>query len=304
MILCIGEILVDMLGSYKNNSFYYERNAGGAPFNVACAIKKFGGNSAFVGNVGDDIIGKYLCDFAKSQGLDECYIGVDKLHNTTMAFVELDDSGERSFCFFRKNTADYFLPQVPDEIFKKANIVCVGSLMLSEDHGLAYAQSIIKKAKSMNKLVAFDVNYRADIFRDEKEAVKRYKKIMEEADILKLSEDEADIFTDKYIATMSDKLICISLGGAGSRWRFNGNCRDIASIKVTPVDTTGAGDAFYAGVLTKLVQKSKQNWTAEYLDEAFLFGNICGALNTQGNGAIANLPTLTEIEKHYNMMRR
>lgn len=297
MVLSIGEILVDMIGSYHEDTFCYERNAGGAPFNVACAIKKFGGKSAFAGNVGNDIIGKYLTEFANERGLDECLINVDNEHNTTIAFVELDKTGERSFCFNRKNTADYYLPYVSDVLIEKCEIVNIGSLMLSEDIGLEYARNIIKRAKLLNKTVAFDVNYRTDIFRDKDEAVKRYKLIMAEADIVKLSEDEVEIFSPQYIAGLTG-LVCISLGGAGSRWQYNGDSSDIASISVKPVDTTGAGDAFFAGVLTKLSRKSKAEWTAQYLTEALKFGNICGALNTQGKGAIAHLPSLEEVEKY------
>lgn len=304
MILCIGEILVDLLGYYRDNSFVYERNAGGAPFNVACAIKKFGGSSAFVGNVGNDTIGKYLYEFANKQNLDDCLIALDEQHNTTMAFVELDKFGERTFCFYRKNTADYYLPDVPDNFLMNAEIVCVGSLMLSEDIGFEYAKNIIKRAKSLNKLVAFDVNYRTDIFKNEKEALTRYKEIIEKADILKFSEDETEIFTEKYVSALTSKLILVSLGKAGSRWILNGDSDTVASISVKPVDTTGAGDAFYAGVLTKLSQTKKSEWTKEYLSRALLFGNICGALNTQGKGAITNLPTLSEIKKQYTLIGR
>ena len=56
MILCAGEILADMIGAERDGVFVYERKAGGAPFNVACAVKKFGVKSAFAGSVGDDII--------------------------------------------------------------------------------------------------------------------------------------------------------------------------------------------------------------------------------------------------------
>lgn len=297
MVLSIGEILVDMIGSYHGNTFCYERNAGGAPFNVACAIKKFRGSCAFVGNVGNDILGKYLIEFAKEQSLDKCLISADEHHNTTIAFVELDKSGERSFCFNRKNTADYYLPYVPDSLLEKAEIVYVGSLMISEDVGLEYAKSLVQRAKSLNKTVAFDVNYRTDIFRNKDEAVKRYKWFMSEADILKLSEDEVEIFSPQYISDLKG-IVCISLGGAGSRWQANGESGNVASISVKPVDTTGAGDAFFAGVLTKLSQKQKNEWTAEYLTEAMKFGNICGALNTQGKGAITHLPTLEEIKKY------
>lgn len=297
MVLSIGEILVDMIGSYHGNTFCYERNAGGAPFNVACAIKQFGGNSGFVGNVGNDILGKYLVDFAKQRSLDKCLIGSDDNHNTTIAFVELDKSGERSFCFNRKNTADYYLPYIPDSLLERAEIVYVGSLMISEDIGFEYAKNLVKRAKGFKKAVAFDVNFRTDIFRDREEAVKRYKWFMTESDIIKLSEDEVEIFSPQYISGLNS-IVCISLGAAGSKWQYQGKSKNVATITVKPIDTTGAGDAFFAGVLTKLSQKSKDEWTAEYLTEALKFGNICGALNTQGKGAIAHLPTLQEVKKY------
>ena len=60
MIICVGEILVDMIGEYHDNVFSYQRRAGGAPFNVSCAITRFGGKSSFYGAVGDDIIGKFI----------------------------------------------------------------------------------------------------------------------------------------------------------------------------------------------------------------------------------------------------
>ena len=84
MILCVGEILADMIGKTENGVFSYERRAGGAPFNVACGVKKFGVNSAFLGTVGDDLIGKFLYDFAKEH-VDEAYVRLDATHNTTLA---------------------------------------------------------------------------------------------------------------------------------------------------------------------------------------------------------------------------
>ena len=179
MILCVGEILVDMIGAEKDNTFYYERKAGGAPFNVACAVAKFGGSSAFVGCVGDDTVGNFVEKFVEKQGLTCSYVKKDQTVNTTLAFVELDKTGERSFCFYRKNTADYRLPEIPEEIFEKATIVHIGSLMLSEEQGERYALSLAEKAKKAGKLVSFDVNFRDDIFRDTLSAVTIYKKMIE-----------------------------------------------------------------------------------------------------------------------------
>lgn len=299
MILCVGEILVDMIGGDKNGTFCYERKAGGAPFNVACATKKFGAVSGFVGCVGDDIIGSFLQKFIDEQGLDCAYVQKNEKANTTLAFVELDEKGERSFCFYRKNTADYRLPEIPEEIFAQAKIVHIGSLMLSETEGEAYAIGLAKRAKQAGKIVSFDVNFRDDIFRDTLSAVETYKEIIALADIVKFSEDEIQIFGEAYIQNeLKEKLVCVSLGGAGSQWRYQGNSANVPSISVTPVDTTGAGDAFYAGVLAKLANEKPFAWTEDVLYKAFRFGNICGALNTLAKGAIDGLPSLQQIEKY------
>jgi len=298
MILSVGEILVDMIGGEKDGVFCYERKAGGAPFNVACAAAKFGANSAFVGCVGDDTVGNFLEKFVKEQGLTCVYVKKDDTVNTTLAFVELDKNGERSFCFYRKNTADYRLPEVPEDIFKQAEIVHIGSLMLSEKQGEEYALQLAEKAKVAGKLVSFDVNFRDDIFRDTEAAVAVYKKLIEKADIVKFSEDEVEVFTSAYVDSLNDKLVCVSLGGKGSEWRYGGKSGQVGSIKVKPVDTTGAGDAFYAGVLSKLKGTSKAEWTEELFNQAFRFGNICGALNTLAKGAIDGLPTREEIDKY------
>ena len=123
MILCVGEILADMIGTEKDGSFYYERKAGGAPFNVACAAAKFGADTAFIGSVGDDLIGDFLIGFAKDNSKAKTYIQKTPDYNTTLAFVELSGNGERNFCFYRKNTADYRLPEIPADVWKEADIV-------------------------------------------------------------------------------------------------------------------------------------------------------------------------------------
>ena len=298
MLLCIGEILADMIGEEKNGITTYERKAGGAPFNVACALKKFGADVKFVGSVGDDLIGQFLIKYAKDFGMDTTYIYKHPEHNTTLAFVELNQDGERSFCFYRKNTADYAMPQVSDELIKQADIVCIGSLMMSDTNCVEYALDIIDRAHAQGKLVAFDVNYRTDIFRDKQSAIETYKKILALADVVKFSEDEVEIFTEKYVNTLTDKLVLVTLGKAGSQWRYKGEQNNVDTITVSPVDTTGAGDAFFAGALSVLSQNVSNGFTKQVLDHALKFGNIAGALNTTGRGAIDNLPTLDTINKY------
>ena len=300
MLLCIGEILADMIGEQKNGSIIYERKAGGAPFNVACALKKFGAEVKFVGNVGDDLIGQFLINYAKDFGMDTTYINKDGNHNTTLAFVELNEEGDRSFCFYRKNTADYFMPTVSNELIKAVDTVCIGSLMLAHPECVDYALDIIERAHALGKRVAFDVNYRTDIYRDTQSALQTYKRILAVADIVKFSEDEVEIFTQEYVNSLTDKLVLITLGKNGSEWRYNGKKGSMPTITVKPIDTTGAGDAFFAGALSVLDKNAKGDFNDELLNSAIKFGNIAGALNTTGRGAIDNLPDLATINKYFN----
>ena len=300
MLLCIGEILADMIGEEKNGIITYERKAGGAPFNVACALKKFGAEVKFVGSVGDDLIGNFLINYAKDFGMDTTYIHQNTERNTTLAFVELNEDGERSFCFYRKNTADYCMPAVSDELIKLADIVCIGSLMLSDPRCVEYALDIIRRAHSKGKTVAFDVNYRTDIYRDRESAVETYKKILAVADIVKFSEDEVETFTEEYVDSMTDKLVLITLGKEGSEWRYKGKKNRISTISVKTVDTTGAGDAFFAGALSVLDKNIGSTLTDGLLDNSLRFGNVAGALNTTGRGAIDNLPDLDTVNKYLN----
>lgn len=300
MLICIGEILADMIGEEKNGITTYERKAGGAPFNVACALKKFGAEVKFVGSVGDDLIGQFLIKYAKDFGMDTTYIHQNAERNTTLAFVELNEEGDRSFCFYRKNTADYFMPEVSDELIKMADIVCIGSLMLADPNCVEYALDIIKRAHTLGKTVAFDVNYRTDIYRDKESAVNTYKKILAAADIVKFSEDEVETFTEDYVNTLTDKLVLITLGKDGSQWRYKGKRNQVSAITVKPVDTTGAGDAFFAGALSVLDKNMGNPFTEQVLNDALRFGNIAGALNTTGRGAIDHLPDLDTINQYLN----
>ena len=291
MIICVGEILADMLGVSQNGDTVYTQKAGGAPFNVACAISKQDGKVEFYGTVGCDLVGKFLLDYAQNLLGDNAKISVDNEHNTTLAFVANDENGERSFCFYRKNTADYYLPMLSDETVKKANIIHIGSLCLSEEIGRNYARDLMQRAKKLGVKISFDVNYREDVYPDSASAVAVFREFIELADIVKFSQDEVEIFGQDYVDSL-DKIVFITLGGDGSTVKVDKKQFRAGSIKVKPVDTTGAGDAFYGKVLAML-----DSGITDYqliLTQA----NIVGALTTQSRGAIDAIPTTEEIKKY------
>lgn len=291
MILCIGEILADLIGEKNKDGINFGAFTGGAPFNVAVNAKQAGAKVGFIGRVGKDPIGKLVTEFAENVGFDYLDIQKDGIRNTTLAFVTLTD-GERDFAFFRHDTADFNMnaEEIDLEKYDGLNIVHLGSLMLSEEKGREFARETVKKVRAAGKILSFDVNFRMDLYDNIGQAIAAYKPFVEEADILKFSDDEITAFTGKTnlrgaISALEkkDRLLLVTLGSRGSMYVYNGVSGVIPTEKVKPVDTTGAGDAFFGATLAYLDGKE---FTLENIENALKAGNKAGAAATQFKGAI------------------
>ncbi|HOO22627.1 MAG TPA: carbohydrate kinase [Clostridia bacterium] len=292
MILSIGEILVDMIGDKENA---YRMFIGGAPFNVAVNARQAGAGTGFVGRIGKDVAGRFIKQQISAFNLDYVSLQEDKERNTTLAFVALDETGERYFTFFRHDTADFNLSL--DEInfneFKDLRIVHLGSLMLSEQKGVEFAEEMVKRIKKSEYLFSFDVNFRYDLYKTKEDAFRAYKPFIERADILKFSQDEIlDYTRETSLVRAIEKLNCkglllITLGSEGSMFAFGGKSRIVETIKVKPVDTTGAGDAFYGAALAHIDRIGFENLNTENLTEILKAANEKGAKATLHKGAVS-----------------
>ena len=291
MILCIGEILADLIGKEENGRYSYDMFIGGAPFNVAVNAKRAGAKVGFVGRVGKDPIGKFLISTAKKANLDYTDIQTDGERNTTLAIVSLNN-GERDFAFFRHDAADFNIDisKIDIKRYTDLNIVHLGSLMLSEEKGRVFAGNIVKTVKKEGKLLSFDVNFRMDLYNDTESAIKAYKPFIEAADILKFSDDEIKTYTKREdfgaavkAVKKDNTLLLISMGSRGSMYVYNDLSGVIPSKKVVPVDTTGAGDAFFGTVLAYLDEKE---FTKENIEFALKKGNEAGAGTVLFKGAV------------------
>ena len=276
MILSIGEILADMVGSNENGTLTFKSFCGGAPFNVAVNAKSAGAAVGFIGRVGKDVIGRFVTEEAKKAKLDYIYIQFDEKRNTTLAFVTLTD-GERDFAFNRHDTADFNIDinEIDFEKYGDLSIIHLGSLMLSEENGKCFAEKIAKKAKDLGVKLSFDMNFRMDTYRDFEDAKKAYKPYVECADIIKFSDDELRLYTgieDIKTAIESiyqkDQLFVLTLGSKGSMYYYNGLTNVIPTEKVKPIDTTGAGDAFFGTFLANVENNelTKENILCPYLN--------------------------------------
>ena len=288
MILCIGEILADMV---MNDSGEIRAHIGGAPFNVAVNASTCGAEVVFLGRVGDDPIGKFLKREARKFPL-KCMIQTDEERNTTIAFVSIDESGERDFTFLRRDSADYHI-EISDDLFDEVrpDIVHIGSLMLSDKVGRKIAFEALKESKKRKIKVSFDVNYREDVFKYDDKAVDACKKIIEEADIVKFSEEESELVYGKtfneVFSSLENHVVCVTLGRDGSMIKLGDKLVTAESEPVEPVDTTGAGDAFFGAFLAGVDEVGFDNLNEENVKRIAYRANQKGAEATLHEGALA-----------------
>ena len=306
-LICVGEMLIDFLPGSENGT--YIRMPGGAPANVAVAAARNGLNVGFCGRVGNDDFGRFLLDTLKQHHVRALCPEPVKEAITTLAFVTLDEQGDRSFTFARKPGADMFLTckDVDQADITQATIVHAGSFSLSCDPAANATRHAMESAHKAGKLVSFDVNYRNIAWDDNREGcMNAVKEIFPLVDFLKISEEEADMLgtAPKDAAREYNIAVLVeTLGADGAHVHYQGKSVHVPGRTVPCVDTTGAGDAFWGGFLSFLLRAgiaTAADLTENLVLRAVQYGNAAGSLCIQRKGAMTSLPTDDEIRTILN----
>lgn len=290
-----GDAVVDLIPDTEST---YLKCPGGAPANVAVAIARLGGKSAFFGRVGQDPLGRFMKNTLADEQVDTEFMLLDDAHRTSTVIVDLDDSGERSFTFMVKPSADQFLAESDIPQFNAGEWLHVCSIALANEPSRSSTLEAMRQIKAAGGFVSFDPNLREEVWAKPAELKPVVRQAIELADVVKFSDDELMFLTDttslegglKTIESDSNSLVLVTQGAKGALVVFEGEQRLISGQIVKPVDTTGAGDAFVGGLLAKLSQHS--DWAnSSNIEAAVQWANGCGALATTQKGAMTALPT-------------
>ena len=276
-IICIGEALIDQIVS--NSSQYNHNYFGGAPANVACALRKLDLDTAFIGSVGDDKFGRGFRKLFNDLEVNTDFLQVSQEFPTRVVQVKCDKSGDRSFSGFKNIRSNLFADETLDKekitsdivnlekLFQETKFIVTGTILLASERSSKALFFLIDYAKNFNIKIVIDLNWR-EVFWDHSkitknvpmvERIKQIKKFLECADVLKLAHEEASLFFDNTdpikISNSLQKTpdVIITNGGKSIHWFINGirgENKILNSIKIE--DTTGAGDAFLAGIISKL----------------------------------------------------
>lgn len=294
----LGDAVVDLIPLHN---MQYEACAGGAPVNVAAGIAKLGQPSGFIGRVGEDAFGHFMQKTLFDLGVDTAAMEFDELHRTSTVLVSLQENGEREFSFLVSPSADQFLSSKNLPIFEKGILhfcslalvhpVCRGSLV-----------EAIDKMKQSEGLLSFDINIRPQMWADPIEMQTTVEQFAHRADILKLSEEEllwltSEVALDTALEKLKDypaSLKIITQGAKGCLVLTPNRQIAISAYRVESIDTTGAGDAFMAGLLAAISQFGV-NDSEEYFLKIITQAAACGALATTRKGAISAAPSQYEL---------
>jgi fructokinase len=291
-VICLGEILIDFVSLKPDvrlaDAPAFRRAAGGAPANVAVGLARLGAAAALISKVGDDEFGRFLRATLQGEGVGTSGLITTNRAPTGLAFVSLDRNGERSFAFYRDPCADRLLSaaELRSAPWRHARIFHYGSLSLIGEPSRTATLEAIARARRRGMLISCDPNLRLRLWPSPARARAGMREALRHADIVKISEDEVEFLGKAPQA----KLVVITRGARGGSVLSEEGKFDYPAFAVRAVDTTGAGDAFMAGLLFGLLRKQP-------LKEAIRLAAVCGALATLKRGAIPALPTMAAAKR-------
>lgn len=309
-VFCIGELLIDFIGKDINKGLKegvnFEKKAGGAPANVAASVCKLGGEAAFLGQVGNDSFGRFLVDMLRSVQID---CEMTKMEGcTTLAFVAIDENGERDFEFNRGSDGEYSFDSIDLSKISKEDIIHFGSATGFLEGELKHTYfKLLEYAKGNNMFISFDPNYRDALITNDKleEFINDSKTFTKDADFVKLSDEEVKLITKeedlktgvKILHEIGAKVVAITLGAEGTLISNGAEMEVVSSIKIKQVDSTGAGDSFVGAVLKQIADiKDKKDIEFEDWKRIIAYANKVGAITCTNYGAIDSMPYAKDVK--------
>ncbi len=309
-VTALGEILIDFTftGNSPSGNRLFEQNPGGAPANVLACLSRCGKKTAFLGTVGKDMHGQFLRSVLAQNGIDTA--GLTEAENafTTLAFVALSDTGERSFSFARQPGADTCL--TPETVLadriRDSRIFHFGSISLSAEPCRSATYHALSIAKEAGCVITYDPNYRASLWSDRDAAIRGMRAALPYADMVKISAEEAELITgcsapeDAALSLVMKgiRVAAVTMGKDGALVAVPDGIAHVPTFDSFVKDTTGAGDAFWGGFLHAFLESGKSPAEVTLADGVSFarFGNAAASLCIQRHGAIPAMPKREEIE--------
>ncbi len=307
-VIACGELLIDFVATESGVTLAeapaFKKAPGGAPANVAVGVARLGRQAGFMGQVGDDEFGHFLADTLVAHSVDIRGLRFTPAARTALAFVSLRADGERDFMFYRHPSADMlWQPAEVDAVYAAGTRVFhYGSISLIAEPSRSATLAALAAARRSGALISYDPNLRLPLWPAPDTAWAGILAGLHHAHLVKVSEEElaflsgTDNLTDavQRLWHVGLRLLVVTQGAAGCTYITTAGRGQVPGFTVAPVDTTGAGDGFVAGLLVSLLEGGL-HWDRDSVERALRLANAVGALTTIQRGAIPALPTMDEV---------
>lgn len=309
-VVALGESLIDFTpaGTNDQGMALFARNPGGAPANVLAMRAKLGGKTAFIGKVGSDAFGQFLRGTLERAGIDTSGMLADTAIPTTLAFVQLSSTGDRSFSFYRKPGADIMLcrQEVPPALLRSCRVFHFGSVSLTDEPCRSATLWAARQARQAGALISYDPNYRPLLWQNTETAIDQMLEAMRLAHLVKVSDEELVLLTGTQdleagaakLRGLGPAAVVVTQGAGGAFVQTAAGSVQRPAYPYAAVDTTGAGDAFWGALLSRVdglglsgLQALSANDWVSILD----FANAAGSLTITKRGAIPAMPDAEAI---------
>lgn len=288
MIWTMGEMIVEIMRE-RENSLLNEADKfigpfpSGAPANFIDAVARLGHKAGMIGSVGDDDFGKCMLDRFKKDGVDCSNVAVTSSVSTGCAFVTYFDDGSRKFIFHIGNSAAA-KAKMPDmsKIPESSYFHIMGcSVMSNEDFGNEILKTMYAFKEKGTK-ISFDPNLRPELLGDSK----LIDNIMKETNVfmpgveelLSISKkDTVEEAVEECFKNENLEIITLKNGSKGCRIFTREEYFEMGVYKISPVDATGAGDAFDGAFLCGLCEGLT-------IEECAKMASAAAAINTAAFG--------------------
>ena len=303
-VVALGELLIDFAPVSTDESGYPTLKAqpGGAPGNFLAALQKYGCSTALLGKVGDDAFGHLLVGTLNEKGIETKGIVTDPAVFTTLAFVTLDATGNRSFSFARKPGADTCLrtDELDLSLLDDCRVFHFGTLSLTSEPARSATKAAVAYAKEHGKLISFDPNLRKPLWPSDESAKEQIEWGLHQSDIVKISDEEIEFLwgispeagAQKLLTEYGVRLVYATLGPKGCHVaNAQGSCEVASPSGIHVVDTTGAGDIFGGSAMSQFLRlnKAPEALTVEELRAVTRFACCAASLSTQTHGGITSV---------------
>ena len=310
-VAALGELLIDFTCLSTDADGYPTMAAhpGGAPANYLAALTKFGAKTAMIGKVGNDAFGRLLIKTLRGAGIDTRGMLVSDDVFTTLAFVTLDDSGDREFSFARKPGADTQLrfDEIDLGVIDASKVLHFGTLSMTNEPARDATYKAVEYAAEHGKLISFDPNLRKPLWDDLDEAKRQMLWGLQHADVVKISDEETEFLfglapeeaAKHIIDSFGVRLVYVTCGADGCFYRTKTTSGFVTALSGIAVkDTTGAGDIFGGSAMYGLLKAGgvPEKLTAEELENIVSFACASAGLSTTKAGGISSVPELGKVE--------